>query len=78
MEKTSALTEPAKTNLLWLQQLELDGHYTYLKLSGMVKDENSRLILQRIAGEEKKHYEVWRHYTLTKNPYPAFFEKTLR
>lgn len=63
MKQAPPLTEHAKANLLQLQQLELDGYHIYLRLAGMVRDENSRVILQRIAGEEKNHYEIWRRHT---------------
>jgi VIT1/CCC1 family predicted Fe2+/Mn2+ transporter len=46
-----------------LQQEEINGYHTYSRLAEMVKDENNSKILARIAGEEKKHYALWKNYT---------------
>ncbi len=46
-----------------LQQEEINGYHTYSRLSEMVKDESNSKILARIAGEEKKHYALWKSYT---------------
>ncbi|HOJ00798.1 MAG TPA: VIT1/CCC1 transporter family protein [Anaerolineaceae bacterium] len=58
-----SLTTAQKDRILVLQQEELDGHYTYLKLATAVKDEHNAQVLQRIAEEEMKHYQVWKRYT---------------
>lgn len=46
-----------------LQQEEINGYHTYLRLAKRVKDENNAAILQKIANEEKKHYALWKTYT---------------
>ncbi|MDP2964906.1 MAG: VIT1/CCC1 transporter family protein [Pelolinea sp.] len=46
-----------------LQQEEINGYHTYSRLAEMVKDANNSKILLRIAGEEKKHYTLWKSYT---------------
>lgn len=46
-----------------LQQEEINGFQTYNRLSKLVKDEHNSKILRRIAGEEMKHYELWKAYT---------------
>jgi len=46
-----------------LQQEEINGYHTYARLAKMVKDESNSKILERIAGEEKKHYALWKSYT---------------
>ena len=48
---------------LRFQRDEIDGYHTYLKLAEIVKDENHKKILTRIAGEEMKHYEIWKTQT---------------
>lgn len=48
---------------LHFQRDEIDGYHTYLKLADIVKDENHKKILTRIAGEEMKHYEIWKTQT---------------
>ncbi len=42
---------------------EILEYYVYIKIAKFVKDKNDREILQRIAGEERKHYEIWKQYT---------------
>ncbi len=46
-----------------LQQEEINGYHTYARLAGMVKDVSNSKILERIAGEENKHYALWKSYT---------------
>lgn len=46
-----------------LQQEEINGHYTYTRLADMVKDEHNSKVIKNIAGEELKHYQIWRTYT---------------
>jgi len=48
---------------LRFQRDEIDGYHTYLNLAEIVKDENHKKILTRIAGEEMKHYEIWKTQT---------------
>jgi len=57
------ITPEQKEQLLTMQQEEINGHHTYLRLSEMVKDENNKKVLKRIAGEELKHYKIWKKYT---------------
>lgn len=60
-----SLTPAQKNRILILQKEELNGHYTYLKLAGAVKDEHNAQILNCIAQEELKHYQIWKRYTET-------------
>jgi VIT1/CCC1 family predicted Fe2+/Mn2+ transporter len=48
-----------------LQQEEINGFHTYNRLSELIKDEHNSKILKRIAGEEQKHYQIWKEYTQT-------------
>lgn len=57
------LTVPTRANLRRLQQNEMDGHATYLKLAAIAKGEANQQLLQRMAAEEEKHYQVWKRYT---------------
>lgn len=63
MASPTPLTEQTQANLRRLQQNEIDGHYTYLQLATIAKGAANQQLLQRMAAEEKKHYEVWYHYT---------------
>ncbi len=60
-----------------LQQDEINAYHIYTKLSKIIKDENNAAVLARIAGEEKKHYEVFsgylEHETKPKRGYIAGF-----
>ncbi len=42
---------------------ELLEYYVYIKIARFVKDKNDRDILLKIAGEEQKHYGIWKQYT---------------
>ncbi|SHO44392.1 VIT1/CCC1 transporter family protein [Anaerocolumna xylanovorans] len=42
---------------------ELLEYYVYVKIARFVKDKNDRDTLLKIAGEEQKHYEIWKQYT---------------
>lgn len=58
-----SISAEQKQRILALQKEELNGHYTYLKLAGAVKDEHNAQIIKRIASEELKHYQTWKSYT---------------
>ncbi len=45
-----------------LQQDEINAYHIYLKLSKIIKDKNNAGVLARIAGEERKHYDVFSGY----------------
>lgn len=49
--------------LLTLQQEEINGYHTYKRLARMVKDKKNSKVIERISGEEMKHYEIWKKYT---------------
>ena len=57
------ITTEQKQQLKVLQQEEINGHYTYTRLAGMVKDEHNSKVIKRIAAEELKHYQIWKEYT---------------
>jgi vacuolar iron transporter family protein len=45
------------------QKNELTEYYLYLKLSKRIKNLENRSILEKIADDEKRHYEFWKRYT---------------
>jgi len=49
--------------LLKSQRNEITEHHIYKRLASSIKDKNNASVLNRIADEELKHYEVWRKYT---------------
>jgi len=57
------ITTEQKERILKLQKEELDGHYTYLKLAKAIKDEHNADVVEHIAQDEMKHYQIWKRYT---------------
>lgn len=55
----------AKTRqfLLAAQESEITEYYVYSRLAQHTKKEENKKVLQRIADEEKGHYEFWKKYT---------------
>lgn len=47
------------------QKDEINGYNIYTRLAGMVKDEHNSKLLARIAGDEKKHYNLLKSYSGT-------------
>ncbi len=45
------------------QQDEIDGYYTYLKLSQKIKDKENADVLAHIASDEKSHYNLIKKYS---------------
>ncbi len=45
------------------QQNEITEYHTYLELSHMAKDEHNRKTLERIAEQERGHYNFWKKIT---------------
>ena len=46
-----------------MQQGELTESVIYEKIAKFAKGEENKATLLRLAGEEKAHYEIWKHYT---------------
>ncbi len=51
--------------LLKFQENEITEYHIYSRLAKTVRDEGNARVLDRIAREERDHYEVWRKYTKT-------------
>jgi len=45
------------------QRIEITEHHIYKRLAKSVKDPENRLILEKIADDELRHYEDWKKYT---------------
>jgi len=45
------------------QKAEITEYHIYKKLAGFTKDAHNRSILERIADDEKAHYEFWEGHT---------------
>jgi VIT1/CCC1 family predicted Fe2+/Mn2+ transporter len=61
MEKQ--ISEDIRKKLLIDQQHEIDSYHIYKNMAEKTKDENNREILDKIANDEKKHYELLAKYT---------------
>ncbi len=59
----TTITPEQKQQLLILQREEINGHFTYARLAKVVKDANNSKVIERISGEEMKHYNIWKTYT---------------
>lgn len=55
----------SREQLLDAQRNEASEYETYSWLASRVRDESNRAILERIAGEERRHYEVFKRLTGT-------------
>ena len=57
------LSQEVIDKLLFLQKDEITSHHTYQRLARNVQNEDNSKVLQRIADEELRHYNTWKHYT---------------
>jgi len=57
------LTENAIKKIAALQRNEITEHHIYQRIARVTGDIHNREVLNRIAGEELKHYAVWKQYT---------------
>ena len=57
------LTENAINKIAALQRNEITEHHIYQRIARVTGDIHNREVLNRIAGEELKHYAVWKQYT---------------
>ena len=46
-----------------MQQSELTESYIYQEIAKAAKGDENKKVLQRLAKEEKAHYEIWKKYT---------------
>ncbi len=52
-----------REKLLTYQRNEITEHHIYVKLAGTVKSPENRQVLEKIADDERRHYQDWRKYT---------------
>lgn len=65
------ISPTVRAKLLIYQQDEITEHEIYKKLASFIQSPENRQVLERIADDEKRHYEQWRTYTgqdLTADP----------
>lgn len=51
-----------KKQIRAMQRDELTGYYVYKAIAMKMKNEENRKILERIAQQEKNHYDIWTSY----------------
>ncbi|MBN1116315.1 MAG: VIT1/CCC1 transporter family protein [Bacteroidales bacterium] len=52
-----------KRQIAIFQQQEINGYYIYKYLANKDKNEDNKAVLNKIASDEKHHYEVYKRYT---------------
>lgn len=57
------LSADIKRQLLEYQRNEITEYHIYHRLARIQKSSENRRILERIADDEKRHYEQWKSYT---------------
>ena len=62
-EQYAKISSELMAQLIAMQQDEITDHATYRAIARKMKDEDNRKILEKIAAEEKKHYEILKRYT---------------
>ncbi len=59
-----ALSTELRQALLTAQKTEITEHHVYLNLAKRIKDDHNRQVVEEIGEDEKRHYEIWKVYTL--------------
>ena len=57
------MNDEIKKKILVFQKSEITEHHIYLKLAAIEKSAKNREVLEKIAADELRHYEVWKKYT---------------
>lgn len=48
-----------------MQKAEITGYHAYQMIAKKVKDSHNKALILKMAGEEMKHYHIWKSYTQT-------------
>ena len=56
-------TEEIRKKVIQFQQTEITEHHIYKRLAKRIKSPENAKILDRIAEDEKRHYEGWKKYS---------------
>jgi VIT1/CCC1 family predicted Fe2+/Mn2+ transporter len=63
MQQNIKISTNAMAQLIAMQQDEITDHVTYKAIARKIKNPENKKILEKIAAEEKKHYEILKRYT---------------
>lgn len=66
------ISDEIRKELLKAQRTEITEYQVYRNLARKVKNDENRQVIEQIAEDEKRHYEIWRGYT-GKNVKPNTF-----
>lgn len=66
VSKHAMISETAKKTIMSFQKNEITEFYVYKALARFMKDKNNKRMLNNIAGEELRHYHIWRKYSKAK------------
>jgi VIT1/CCC1 family predicted Fe2+/Mn2+ transporter len=65
MAKSTQLSPEIVNRLLQFQQSEITEHRIYTRLARSTKDAKNKRVLEKIAADELKHYNLWKRHTGT-------------
>lgn len=57
------MDEKTRKTILGFQKNEITEYYIYKTLSRLAKSAHNREVLERISGEELRHYNIWKGYS---------------
>lgn len=57
------MTDAMKQKMLSFQKSEITEHFIYLKLAAIEKNAKNKTVLEKIAADELRHYEIWKKHT---------------
>jgi VIT1/CCC1 family predicted Fe2+/Mn2+ transporter len=57
------LSPELRNELLKAQRAEITEHHVYHRIAKTLKDEDNRQIVEEIAEDERRHFEIWKGYT---------------
>jgi VIT1/CCC1 family predicted Fe2+/Mn2+ transporter len=59
------MTEQTRQYLLTLQKNEITEYHIYTRIAKSIRSPHNAKVLNSIAAEELRHYEIWKSHTLT-------------
>lgn len=57
------ITAETRAQLIRAQKEEITAHHIYNRLAGQTKNKKNSEVLQQIANDELRHYNLWQSYT---------------
>ena len=57
------LTEEIRSKVLGFQRTEITEHHIYSRLAKKINSQKNAQIMERIAEDELRHYNEWKHYS---------------